>query len=250
MSTTAVATATVGTTPAGTDSAHRGPAHPSLVRSAVGDILPLAVGVFPFGVVIGVAAAAQGLGPAAATATGVLVYAGTAQLTAITMLAGGASAATALLAVLVINARLLMYGAAMEPLFRRQPRWFRWLGVHFIVDQTFMIATARTDLADPRRFRRYWLTVAAVLTVVWVVANVTGVLLGPVLPADSPLGFAVTSMFIGMLLMKLTTRPALAAAVAGASVAAATAALPHGLGVILGTLAGIVAGTITSRRST
>jgi 4-azaleucine resistance transporter AzlC len=244
MSTTAVATATVGL-----DHAHREPADPSLVRSAVGDILPLAVGVFPFGVVIGVAAAAQGLGPVGATATGVLVYAGTAQLTAITMLAGGASAATALLAVLVINARLLMYGAAMEPLFRSQPWWFRWLGVHFIVDQTFMIATARGDLADPRRFRRYWLTVAAVLTGVWVVANVAGVLLGPVLPADSPLGFAVTAMFIGMLLMKLTTKPALAATIVGAAVAAATATLPHGMGVILGTVSGIVAGTVTSRRS-
>jgi 4-azaleucine resistance transporter AzlC len=244
MSTTAVATATVGL-----DRAHSEPANPSLVRSAVGDILPLAVGVFPFGVVIGVASAAQGLGPVGATATGVLVYAGTAQLTAITMLAGGASAATALLAVLVINARLLMYGAAMEPLFRPQPWWFRWFGVHFIVDQTFMIATARTDLADPRRFRRYWLTVAAVLTSLWVVATVVGVLLGPVLPEDSPLGFAVTAMFIGMLLMKLTTRPALAATIVGAAVAAATAALPHGMGVILGTVAGIVAGTVTSRRS-
>jgi hypothetical protein len=47
-------------------------------------------------------------------------------------------ALTALSAAALINVRLLLYSASIEPRFRRQPRWFRWLGPALLIDQTYL----------------------------------------------------------------------------------------------------------------
>ena len=78
-----------------------------------------------------------------------LVFAGAAQLAMIT-LAGTASLWAVITAVLVINTRHVMYSAALAPTFRRQPRWMRWVGPSFMVDQTFALAAA-ADASLPRR---------------------------------------------------------------------------------------------------
>jgi branched chain amino acid efflux pump len=54
-----------------------------------------------------------------------------------------------------VNARLLLYSAALGDRFRAQPAPFRWLAPHFIIDQTYLMADARPALAG-RDFRRYW----------------------------------------------------------------------------------------------
>ena len=154
--------------------------------------------------------------------------------------------------VVVINARLTLYAAALEPQFRRQPRWFRWLAPHFVVDQTFALATARDDLTDPVRFRRYWLSLGGLLGFVFVSLVATGAALGPRLAsAGSALAFAPAALFLGLLVPRLTDRPGRAAAGAGAVVTGALLLIggaPTGTPVLLGALSGIAAAGIVQRR--
>jgi len=56
----------------------------------------------------------------------------------------------------VINLRHLMYGGALSPRFRGQPRWFRLLGPYFLLDQVFALTSVRTELDDDD-WRRYYL---------------------------------------------------------------------------------------------
>lgn len=205
------------------------------------DILPVVVSAVPFAAVIGVTIAQLDTVPAwAALLSGPLFYAGTAQLAALTLFEGGASVVAVLATVVVINARLTMYGAALEPLFRDQPVWFRWLAPHFLIDQTYALAEARPELGDPRRFRRYWLTAGFVLGVAWTAAMGGAVLLGPILPAVSPLDFAATAMFVGFLVPRLRERAARRPAFIAAGVAVLTAPLPNGGGLLIAALAGLV----------
>ncbi|HUH07066.1 MAG TPA: AzlC family ABC transporter permease [Egibacteraceae bacterium] len=213
----------------------------ALDPDGVRDILPIVVSVIPFAAVIGVTIAQLDTVPAwVGILSGPLIYAGTAQLAALTLFDSGAGVAAVLGAVAVINARLTMYGAAMEPLFRQQPAWFRWLAPHFLVDQTYAIAEARPQLRDPRRFRRYWLTAGLVLGVAWTATMAAAVLLGPVLPAASPLDFAATATFVGLLVPRLrqrvARRPALIAAVVGLLVAS----MPNGIGLLIAAAAGLM----------
>lgn len=212
-----------------------------LDSAGVRDILPVVVSAVPFAAVIGVTISQLETIPAwAGLLSGPLFYAGMAQLAALTLFEGGAGVAAVLVTVAVINARLTMYGAALEPRFRDQPAWFRWLAPHFLVDETYALAQARPELRDPGRFRRYWLTAGFVLGVAWTAAMATAILLGPIIPAASPLDFAATAMFVGLLAARLRERAAHRPALIAAVVAVVAAPLPNGSGLLVAALAGLV----------
>lgn len=209
-------------------------------RDALRDITPVIVSVLPFAAIIGVTVAQSPDIPTwAGVLAGPLMYGGSAQLAALTLLDAGASWVTVLATVVIINARLSMYGAALEPRFRHQPTWFRWFAPHVLVDQTYAIATARGELADRPRFRRYWLTAGIALGLAWTATMASAAMSGADLPSDSPLTFAATAVFVGLLVPRLRERAARRPALLAAVVALVAAPLPHGLGLLVGALAGI-----------
>lgn len=230
------------TTTIGTTKAPATAVPPKLLDPAgVRDILPVVVSVIPFAAVIGVTIAQLDTIPIwAGLLAGPLLYGGTAQLAALTLFEGGAGALSVLGAVAVINARLTMYGAAIEPFFRDQPKWFRWLAPHFLIDQTYALAEARPELRDRARFRRYWLTAGFALGMAWTGSMTAAVLLGPILPAASPLDFAATAMFVGLLAPRLRQRSAQRPALIAAGIAVLAAPLPNGSGLLIAALAGLV----------
>ena len=114
-----------------------------------------------------------------------------------TLLASGAGVGTVVASVAVVNARLVLYAAVLEPRFRAQPGWFRWLAPHWIIEPTFALTTARDDLHDPTRFRRYWMALGALLAGAWTGLVALGVVVGPVLAEAAPvLAFAPAAVFL------------------------------------------------------
>jgi predicted branched-subunit amino acid permease len=215
---------------------------------ALRDVAPMVGSVLPFGLIVGLSVGGLAIEPAAALAATFMIYGGSAQLTATTLLHAGAGAAAVLAAVAVVQARLALYGAGLEPFFRGQSHLFRWLGPIMIVDQTFAMVTARPDeLRDPARFRRYWLSACGALTVGWLAAVGAGIAFGPVLPAESPLGIAVPAIFVALLAPRLRSVPAVAAGLGGGGIAALAATLPHGAGLLLGALGGVAIGAGAAR---
>ena len=160
----------------------------------------------------------------------------------------GAGILSNMVAVALINARFVMYGAALEPRFRSQPAWFRWLAPHFLVDQSYILADSRTDLGNPQRFRRYWLTMAAAIGVVWLSAIGLTLTIGDFLP-ETPLTFAPIAILVGILVPKLHYKEARQAAIAAGLVTLCGASLPPGGGLLLGVVVGAFAPTLIARRS-
>jgi predicted branched-subunit amino acid permease len=216
---------------------------------ALRDVWAMLVGVAPFGLLIGVTIRHMDLGAGPGMISAALFFGGSGHFAALTLLQSGAGALAVVAAVAVVNARLAIYAAALQPRFRDQPTWFRWLAPQVLIDQTYAIATARPDLSGAR-FRRYWITAGIAFAVVWLGSHGVGLLLGPLLPEHSPLEIAAPAVFVGLLAPQLVRRPALAAAVTAGLVAAAASAfpvLPPGSGLVLGSVAGLVAGTLTDR---
>jgi predicted branched-subunit amino acid permease len=217
-------------------------------RGAIRDIAPMLVGMAPFGMLIGLTLGSHPVGVAAGLGSAALYYGGTGHLAALQMITVGAGPPAIVAAVVVINARLLLYGAALAPRFADQPRWFRWLGAATLIDQTYALATARPGLTGAA-FRRYWLTLGGTMGVGWLAGHVVGLVAGPVLPAWLPLGIAAPAVLVGLLVPHLKRRTGRAAAVVGGVVAAAASPLPPGVGTLVGAVAGIAAGTLVGRRS-
>ena len=173
------------------------------------------------------------------------MFAGAAHLAALTTLAAGAGALTALATAVLINVRLLLYSASIQPRFRAQPRWFRWLGPALLIDQTYLMVTARDDLDDPVRFRRYWSCAGGLLLGCWVATVALGSVLGPLLPAGHPAGRR-RGRGAGRDAGTARSKAWRTAAVALTALLAA-AVVPGGIGLLVGIVAGVAVGAVLDR---
>ncbi len=212
-----------------------------LVSAGVTDALPLFVPAIPFALVLGLAIVGSGMDPWLGWTTSPIVYGGAAQLTLISLLADGASAAAAITAALVVSARHLMYSAALAPTFQQQPRWFQWLGPYFLIDQAFALAILRND-ADARSFRLYYLSAGVTFWALWQLTTVLALFIGPVVPAHWGIDFAVPILFLGLLVMMVDQWPKAGAAVVACAVTWLCAELPNRSGLLVGALCGVAAG--------
>ena len=221
---------------------------PSPLRMAIADALTVAAGMIAFGVALGVTVVTLASSRFAGLLGGALVYGGSAQLTAITLIDRGVGIAAATLTAAIVNLRLLLYSASLAPRFEHQPRWFRWLAPHFIIDQTYLMSTTRMSLAG-RAFRHYWGWLGGLVLIIWTGSIALGIGLGPVLPDLPHLGLVGTALFMGLLVPRLTSRPAIVAALVGGVTAASTSAVLPSAGIIAGAVAGVAAALWSSNRN-
>lgn len=221
-------------------------AHPD-TRRGIRDTIPVLVPVVPFALVLGLAIAESSLSNLVGWLGSSVIFGGSAQLTVVTLTAEGAGLLAVIGAGLVVQTRHLMYSAAFAPVFGDQPRWFRWLGPYFLIDQQFALTSLRTG-DPPESFRRYYLAVGVTFWTVWQASVALGLVLGPVVPESLSLGFAVPLLFVGLLIAAVDDRPKVVAAVTAGLVTWLTLSIPNRLGIILGALAGVLAGVAAGRR--
>ena len=218
----------------------------AVARQGVIDALPLFVPAIPFGLVIGLAITNTGMNPFVGWSGSWLIFGGAAQLTLITLLGTGVAVAAAVGTALVVNARHLMYSAALAPTFQRQPRWFRWLGPYLLIDQLFALTTVRPE-EEPDSFRAYYLAAGATFWILWSIVVALGLLLGPVVPEEWNLEFAIPILFIGLLVLGIDHWAEMVAALAGAGVTYLAAGLPNRTGLLVGAFVGMIAGFAAER---
>ena len=209
---------------------------------AIKESLPLLVPAVPFGFVLGVAISESAIPDGIGLFTSVAIIAGAAQLALITLI-GTVSIWASMAAALVINARHIMYSAALAPVFKPQPRWFRWLAPYILIDQVFALATQHAD-DDPAYFRRYYTVVGLLFFFVWQIVTVLGLFFGSFIPEDLQIGFAPAVMFTGLVVFGITNRPGVVAAAVGAAVCFMTLGLPNRVGLLIGAGCGVVAGSL------
>jgi predicted branched-subunit amino acid permease len=215
---------------------------------AVRDMAPFAVALVPFSLAIGTAAASNGLSLLQTVLGAATLWAGTAQLAAIELIGGDASAALIVGTIVLINARFALYGAGLNQWFSAAPRWQRMLLVIPLVDQTFLSCEERfttlTGLADRRR---YYLTASAMLMTVFVGSQILGYQVGARVPDWLGLHLAAPLAFAGMLVKSAHGKINSTAAIAAAITFVLAAGLPGGLGLPIALVAGMTAGNLAKR---
>jgi len=218
------------------------------LRAGAAAVAPMLVGVVPFGLVAGATPAENGLGDAAAVGFSTIVFAGASQLAAIDVLGDGGSALVAAMAAWTINLRILLYSASLAPHLAAESIRTRLGVAYLLTDQAYAVSIQRwtTDGGvAPERRVPYFLGSGLLLWASWQLSTVAGILLGPVLPEDVPLEFAVPLVFLVLLIPAISSKPAAVAAAAGGLAAVAAAELGAGpWSIMLGALAGIAAGTV------
>ena len=216
----------------------------AVVGEAVRDIAPLLIGVAPFGMIAGVAAIDVGLSPIQAYSLSPVIFAGAAQLATIGLLARDATIAVVILTPLVINARHVMYSAALAPWFRPLPAGRKSVLAYLMTDQAFAMSILRYAQRDEPLGDRvaYYLGGAVSLWLTWQLTTIVGIVVGGGIPPGWSLDFAVPLVFLALVFPAITDRATGVAAAVGAVVAVAASGLPFNLGLPVGALSGIAAG--------
>ncbi len=209
------------------------------------DVIPILLAVTPFGLVAGVSAAEVGLPVAHAVGMSYVVYAGTAQLAALQLLAVGSPFAVIVLTTLLLNLRFALYSATLAP-HLRGPRWpMRLWMASMMTDQSMALGIHRYATKPERGAKvAYYLGVSVPVWIVWTTAATVGVFLGAAVPAGWSLEFAVPLVFLTLWVFALARGrgPVWWAGGVGAIVAILARPLPFNLGLLVASFAGIAAG--------
>ena len=212
-------------------------------------LLPMHLGVMPFGVIYGVVALQSGIHPWAAIAMSSVVFAGSAQFLLAQLLGAGAPFILAASAVGLINLRHALYSASVAPVLAHLSMRWKMVLAYFLTDEAY--AAAIPHLLSPQRSPfAHWILLGAgfALWAGWQLATIAGVLLGAQLPTDWGLDFALPLTFIAIVVPMLTDRARMAAAVVAGLAAVWLAGLPWKIGLFGAALAGMLAGYGMSRR--
>jgi 4-azaleucine resistance transporter AzlC len=211
-------------------------------RLGLFSILPITLGLIPFGLVTGVAGIKAGLSPFEITVMSGLVYAGAAQLVALQLMSAGASVVFVLLAVMVVNLRYIMYSSAIAKHLRRLSQPMRVLAAFELVDQNFALALNRSKELGEKLTPWFYIGAGVPLWANWVFCTFLGAALGTRVPGSWSLDFAVPLCFLVLLVPTVRNRPTLAAALVGGVTATLLAGLPYRSGLFVGAIAGIAVG--------
>ena len=208
------------------------PSEPRSYRHGVRAVLPLAVAVFGFGLSYGVLAPAAGMGNVAPIVMSITTFAGSAQFAAASVLGAGGSAATAILAAVMLNSRYLPIGVSVAPWLEGNA-WSRLLHAHVTVDESWAVAAEGHGRWNPRVL----LAAGAGIWVAWVLGTIGGVLFGNAIGDPNRLGLdaAFPALFLALLAPQVRgNRTAMLAAVLGAGIALAlTPFTPAGVPIVV-----------------
>jgi 4-azaleucine resistance transporter AzlC len=221
-------------------------------REAVRLALPIVLGFVPVGFAYGVLAVKCGISALNTVLMSVLVFAGSAQLIAVGLLAAGASPLSVVLTAFVVNLRHLLMSAAMAPWLSAWPRRMLAFFCFQMTDETFALHLSRFQRGDTDR----GVTLGVNLTAqaAWVAGSVLGALSGSLIGDVRPLGldFALPAMFIALFCGQLKGRSHLLAGLAAAGLALALPSLGLGQWSVLAATAlaatlGMAAETLLSK---
>ena len=204
------------------------------IRAGLPLVLPTIVVAVSFGVL-----AEPVIGATAAIVMSIVVYAGSAQFAALSVLAGGGGAGAAVTSGLLMNTRFLPMGLALGPSLPGGPLK-RAVQGQTMVDPSWALANQGGG-----RFDRHLLIGSTIPQfAAWTTGTAAGVFAGDVIgdPAAIGLDAVFPAFYLALLAAELRGRRPLMAAILGGAIALALLPFaPPGLPVIAATVAALIA---------
>jgi len=182
------------------------------VRAAFKDTLPTVFGYLGIGIAFGVIGRASGFATWQIVLMSLVIYAGSAQFTTVSLLAAGSPIASIVLATFLVNSRMILMSTTVAPYFKRDSMAKNILLGTLLTDESF--ALAMNKLNDTQgKLSFAWLNTANCLAyLTWAGASAIGAVVGGVVgdPKQFGLDFAIIAMFMGLLYLQLISDKSLA----------------------------------------
>ena len=209
---------------------------------------PICLGYIPIGLAFGVLAQKAGLTPLETGLMSVLVFAGSAQFIAVSMIDARASAISIILTTFVVNLRHFLMSSALAVPLRGTSAKKLTLFSYGVTDESFAVNMNRFNTGhwDVNRS----LVVNHVANAVWVVSTVAGGFTGRFIP-DGAFGidYALIAMFICLLVFQIRGGLYVLTAIISGIVAVGLAlVIPGNLHVVLASIFAATAGVFIKKK--
>ena len=217
-------------------------------RRGFSEMVAPSLGMAAWALVTGVAMVKSGLSVPVATAMTVLVYAGSAQLAALPLIAAGAPLPVLLAAAFCVNLRFVIYSAHWRRYFGRLPRWHRLWLMYFAVDLNYVLFVRRFPEARPQSEQLPYFWGGALWNwASWQGASLLGIAIADRVPTEWGLGFAGVLALLGVTYSLLSDKKTWISAGVAACAAVAAFGLPLKLNIVVAIAAGVAIGLLLDR---
>lgn len=218
--------------------------HPQFMEG-LRDMSSISLGIAAWGLVTGVAMVDSGLSVPLALLMTFVVFAGSAQLAALPLMASGAPMWVIWATALCINLRFMIFSAQWRPFFMRFPLRERLALSYISADLNYVLFMKRfQEPRDDEGQIEYFLGGSSINWLAWQVASVTGIVLADVVPTEWGLGFAGVLALIGLVCSMVSDRATVLAAAVAGTAAVVAFALPFKLNIVVAIAAAVCIGLL------
>jgi len=207
--------------------------HESSAKTALYAAWPICLGYFPIGLALGVLAGQSDIPWWAMAMMSILVFAGSAQFICVAMLAAGSSLWAIIGTTFIVNLRHVLMSSALAVYLHGVRRSFLALFSYGITDESFAVNMTHFRSGDWTRYQA--LIVNHLANSVWIIATISGVLVGQFVPNGAfGIDYALIGMFICLLVFQLHSRLHIVTAIIAAVIAVLWAQFVPGDSYIVG----------------
>lgn len=175
------------------------------IRQGLSAAWPICLGYIPIGIAFGVLAQKAGLYPMEIMLMSILVFAGSSQFIAISMLSADAGAVSIIMTTFAVNLRHLLMSSSLAVFLGNTARKKLYLFAYGVTDESFAVNHTRFS-------QKIWsidhsLVVNHTANIAWVVSSIIGGYGGRFLHEGAfGIDYALTAMFICLLIFQLKGR--------------------------------------------
>ena len=209
---------------------------------------PICLGYLPIGMAFGVLAQKAGLTPLQIGMMSILVFAGSSQFIAVSMLASGASVPAIITTTFVVNLRHMLMSSALAVYLRAAHRGLLALYAYGVTDESFAVNLPRFNARNWSLSRALVVNHAANLT--WLISTVAGGIGGRFIP-EGTLGidYALIAMFICLLIYQIRKLiHLLTAVIAGLTAVGLALLIPGNTYIVIASITAATVGVIIQRK--
>jgi len=218
------------------------------VREGALGAWPICLGYLAIGLAFGVIAQKAGFNPLEIGLMSLLVYAGSAQFIAVSMLSAGAGFVPVVLTAFTVNLRHLLMSSSLVVYLNRIG--FGWLSLfaYGVTDESFALNLARFRVDEAWDWRRA-LVLNHTANLAWIACTVAGGYFGRFIPPGAfGIDYALSAMFICLLVFQLRGRLYFVVAIiGGVSAVVISLLIPGNSYIIVASVVAATAGVILKR---
>lgn len=215
--------------------------------SGVSAVLPILIGVIPFGLIFGILGLEAGFTANQTFFMSSIIFAGASQVAFVKLVSSGTVAFITIISVGIINLRHFLYSASIAKYLAHLTTPWKIILAYLLTDEAYAVSIKRLQEEEENTaFYHYHLLGSGItLWLTWQTSTFLGIVLGQIIPEELNLGFAIPLVFLSIIAPEIIKYKSHAICALGAGILAILLNnLPLNLWIIFSSIFGLIIGVL------